>query len=117
MPRRVARGEKGLRAYDDRGFEVVGISLENARLVPKDTPAQTAAKLEKAKKVLTDFTAANDMPWPQYFDGKWWKNDISPQYALNGIPAMFLLDQNGLLVSTDARGEKLEQDVKRLLRL
>ena len=103
--------------YHDRGFEVVGIALEDGKLLAKDTPEQTAAKLEKAKRVLTDFTAANAMPWPQYFDGKFWKNDISTQYAIQSIPAMFLLDQEGKVVSTNARGELLEKEVKRLLKL
>jgi thiol-disulfide isomerase/thioredoxin len=113
LPNVVANYKK----YHDKGFEVVGISLENASLAPKDTPEQAAARLEKAKKVLTDFTAANDMPWPQYFDGKFWKNDISTQYDIQGIPAMFLLDQDGKVVSTNARGPKLEVEVKRLLKL
>ena len=104
-------------AYHDKGFEVVGISLENGRLIPQDTPEQIAGKLETAKKILTDFTAENAMPWPQYFDGKFWKNDISTQYDINAIPAMFLLDQDGKVVSTSARGPTLEKEVKRLLKL
>ena len=104
-------------AYHDKGFEVVGISLENGKLAPGDTPEQAAAKLAKAKKILTDFTAANAMPWPQYFDGKFWENEISTQYAIQSIPAMFLLDQEGKVVSTNARGELLEKEVKRLLKL
>ncbi|MDB6126162.1 MAG: alkyl hydroperoxide reductase/Thiol specific antioxidant/Mal allergen, partial [Verrucomicrobia bacterium] len=35
-------------AYHDRGFAVVGIALENAKLLPKDTPEQKAAKLAAA---------------------------------------------------------------------
>jgi thiol-disulfide isomerase/thioredoxin len=104
-------------AYHDKGFEVVGVALESASLTPKDTPEQTTAKLAKAKKVLTDFTVENGMPWPQYFDGKGWKNDISTKYAVRSIPAMFLVDQNGKIVSTNARGEALEKEVKRLLKL
>lgn len=104
-------------AYHDKGFEVVGISLENAGLTLQDTPEQKEAKLAKAKTVLTAFTAANAMPWPQHFDGKFWKNDISMKYAITAIPAMFLLDQEGNIVTTDARGEKLEAEVKRLLGL
>ena len=73
--------------------------------------------MAKAKQVLTDFTAKHAMPWPQYFDGKYWKNDISTKYAITAIPAMFLLDQDGKVVSTNARGELLEKEVKRLLRL
>jgi thiol-disulfide isomerase/thioredoxin len=103
--------------YHDKGFEVVGIALENGQLAPKDTPEQTTTKLTKAKKVLTDFTAANDMPWPQYFDGKFWNNEISTQYAIGSIPAMFLLDQDGKVVSTNARGPELEVIVKKLLKL
>jgi len=104
-------------AYHDKGFEIIGISLENARLSPNDTPEQAAAKLEKAKKILTDFTTETDMPWPQQFDGKFWKNDISTRYDIASIPAMFLIDQEGKLVTTEARGPKLEAEVKRLLKL
>lgn len=104
-------------AYHDLGFEVIGITLENARLAPKDTPEQTADKLTTARKVLTDFAAKAELPWPQHFDGKWWKNDIAVSYGIKAVPAMFLIDQNGMIVSTDARGEKLEAEVKRLLKL
>jgi peroxiredoxin len=103
--------------YHAQGFEVIGISLENAKLAPSDTPDQTAAKLDAAKKVLTDFTAANAMPWPQQFDGKFWKNEFSTRYGIAGIPAMFLVDQDGKIVTTNARGPKLEAEVKRLLKL
>jgi hypothetical protein len=104
-------------AYHDKGFEVIGIALENGKLSPKDTPEQTAQKMAAAKKILTDFTTKEQMPWPQYFDGKFWKNDYAALYGINGIPAMFLIDQEGKTVSTNARGEKLEAEVKRLLKL
>jgi thiol-disulfide isomerase/thioredoxin len=103
-------------AYHGKGFEVVGIALENGGLTPKDTPEQTAERLAKAKKILTDFTTREQMPWPQYFDGKYWKNDISTRYGIASIPAMFLLDQEGRVVSTNARGPALEAEVKRLLK-
>lgn len=93
--------KKVYEAYHDKGFEIVGISLDR-----KDD-----------RQKLIDFTAKNNMPWPQHFDGGYWKNEISTRYAINAIPAMFLLDQSGMLVSTDARGEKLESEVKRLLKL
>jgi thiol-disulfide isomerase/thioredoxin len=103
--------------YHDKGFEVVGIALEDGKLLPKDTPEQTAEKMAKAKKVLTDFTAKENMPWPQYFDGQYWKTDVAAKYGIGSIPAMFLLDQEGKVVSTNARGELLEKEVKRLLKL
>jgi thiol-disulfide isomerase/thioredoxin len=104
-------------AYQDKGFEIIGIALENAAIKSDDTDAQIAAKHEKAKKILTDFAATTEMPWPQYYDGKHWKNDISTRFGIASIPAMFLIDQEGKIVSTDARGPKLEAEVKRLLKL
>lgn len=103
--------------YHDQGFEVIGITLENASLLPKDTPEQTAAKLAAAKRKMMDFTAKNAMPWPQFFDGKFWKGDYVAQFGIEGIPAMFLLDQQGNIVTTEARGPKLEAEIKRLLKL
>ena len=103
--------------YHDKGFEVVGISLENIGATPKDTPEQIAGKLAKAKAKMLEFTAKNSMPWPQYYDGKWWKNDYAVQFDIELIPAMFLLDQAGNVVSTEARGPKLEAELKRLLKL
>jgi len=104
-------------AYHDQGFEVVGITLENPNTRPSDKPEQVAAKLEAAKKKMLEFAAKNEMPWPQYFDGKWWKNDYAVKFGINAIPAMFLLDKDGKIAATEARGEKLEAEVKRLLGL
>jgi len=50
--------------YHDRGFEVVGVTLENAGLKPTDTPEESAAKLAAAKKKMLDFAAAKGLPWP-----------------------------------------------------
>jgi len=87
--------------YHAKGFEIVGISLDR----------------EQDRQKLVDFCAKEQMPWPQHFDGKYWKNDIAVSYGITGIPAMFLLDQSGRLVATDARGPKLEADVKKFLGL
>lgn len=103
--------------YHAKGFEVIGIALENAQLNATDTADQAAAKLERAKARLTAFVAKEKMPWPQYFDGKFWKTELATQYGITSIPAMLLLDQEGRLVSTSARGEALEREVKRLLKL
>jgi len=62
-------------------------------------------------------TLANAMPWPQYFDGKWWKNDYAKRFGVDAIPAMVLLDQTGSVVVIEARGPKLEAELKRLLKL
>lgn len=86
--------------YHDQGFEVVGVSLDD----------------EKDRQKFIDLVKAEGTAWPQRFEGKGWKDPLVKAYTISGIPAMFLLDQDGMLVSTNARGEKLGREVKRLLK-
>lgn len=88
-------------AYHARGFEVIGIALDKA----------------EDRQKLIDYCRENNLPWPQHFDGRFWKNEFAVKYAVRAIPAMFLLDRDGKVVTTDARGKKLEPEVKRLLGL
>jgi thiol-disulfide isomerase/thioredoxin len=87
--------------YHDKGFEIISISLDS----------------EKDRQKFIELVAKEGVSWPQFFDGKGWKNKYAVEYTISGIPAMFLLDQSGMLVSTNARGEKLGSEVKRLLKL
>jgi thiol-disulfide isomerase/thioredoxin len=103
--------------YHAQGFEVVGISLEQAGLRPGAPEAENARKLAASRQKLLDFTTARGMPWPQFFDGTGWKNPYTTEYGIRGIPRMFLLDQTGRVVTMDARGKKLEAEVRRLLKL
>lgn len=77
--------------YHDKGFEIIGISLD------------------QDLKKLTDFTQKNGMTWPQYFDGKGWKNKISSANGITGIPAMWLVDKEGHLVTKNARSNLAAQ--------
>ncbi len=97
--------------YHGQGFEIAGISFDQAH-----DPAHPAKRQKSADEVLA-FTVENQMPWPQYYDGLYWQNVYGKKYGIQAIPAMFLLDREGKLVSTNARGPKLEKEVKRLLGL
>jgi thiol-disulfide isomerase/thioredoxin len=116
--------------YHPQGFEIVGISFENSGVIdeetrrnprnagrPLDTPEQAAAKLAAARTKLLEFTRDRKMPWPQHFDGRYWDNEFGRQFNIRSIPAMFLLDREGRVVDTNARGAKLEPQVRRLLGL
>jgi peroxiredoxin len=82
--------------FHDQGFEVIGISHNTGK-----------------EKFLATVQEKN-VPWPQYFDGKGWKNDVSRRYAVRDIPAMWLVNRNGFVAYTDARGE-LEELLQKLL--
>jgi thiol-disulfide isomerase/thioredoxin len=82
--------------YHSKGFEVVGVSLDE----DKDT--------------MVSFTEQNGMPWPQYFDGKGWGNDIGQRLGVRSIPAMWLIAKDGTLITTNARDDLDAQVAKAL---
>ncbi len=88
--------------YHHKGFEVIGIALENGTT---------------AKPKLLKLIEKEKLPWPQYFGTKGFNTEVAVKYSITGIPYMFLLDREGKIVSTDARGTKLAAEVKRLLNL
>ncbi|HEV7406133.1 MAG TPA: TlpA disulfide reductase family protein [Chthoniobacteraceae bacterium] len=79
-----------------KGFEIVGISFDS----------------DEAK--LKEFTSAQKMEWPQYFDGKAWQNEFGAKYGIRSIPTMWLVDKQGKLADVNGR-EDLEAKVEKLL--
>jgi thiol-disulfide isomerase/thioredoxin len=73
-------------AWHDKGFEIIGISLD------------------EKKGDLVEFTKSKGMPWPQYFDGKHWNNEISFRFGINSVPTEWVVDKKGILRETNARG-------------
>lgn len=102
--------------YHDQGFEVIGITLENAGLRPGDTPEQVAVKHAAAQKKLNDFMAEWELPWPQHYDGRFWQNEIARgRFNISSVPATFLIDRDGMLAAVNVRGPQLATEVRRLL--
>ncbi len=82
--------------YHSQGFEIIGVSLDDK------------------KKDLLDFIKKHEMPWPQYFDGQHWNNEISFRFGINSVPTQWLVDKKGVLRELNAR-YNLENSVERLL--
>lgn len=89
--------------YHARGFEIVGIDLDEA---------------QDEQKLLA-LLAEENLQWPQYFsgDGHYMTSEVSKRFGVMGIPAMFLLDKRGRIADTNVRGERLEPAVRKLLAL
>lgn len=88
--------------YHDKGFDVVGISLDQGR------------------DVLEKFIEKEKLPWTQLFEddvhkGEGWSHPMVRYYGINAIPAAILLDKEGKVVSMAARGEDLPKLVEKLL--
>jgi thiol-disulfide isomerase/thioredoxin len=101
--------------FHAQGFEIIGLSFDDAKILTTDSKEQAADKLAAAKKAFTDFLTREEMPWPQFFDGSGWKNEFGAKYGISSIPGMLLLDQAGRLVTTQVRGESLRPAVAKLL--
>jgi len=82
--------------YHDKGFEVVGISLD------------------KDKAAMLRTTAQKGMTWPQYFDGKSWDNAISTAFGIRSIPTMWLVNKKGVVAIPNARAD-LDGGIAKLL--
>jgi len=83
--------------FHPQGFEIVGISLDQNR------------------DRLDQYVKSNQIMWPQYFDGKWWNNDVAVRYGIKSIPTTILVDKAGKIRYKSLRGKQLENAVQQLL--
>jgi len=92
---------KTYETFHDRGFDVIGISLD------------------EDKPVLEAFLEKEKTPWPILFgttpEASGWKHPMAVKYGIDGIPAAFLVNKEGKVVTTNARGEVLPRMVAELL--
>jgi len=85
-------------AYHDKGFDVVGISLDTQR------------------ERLEEFLTKSELPWKTLFeDGGGWDHPIASYYGVMGIPTVILVDKEGKVVSLNARGPELGRLLEELL--
>ena len=87
IPRIKALYEK----YHDKGFDVISVSLD------------------EDEAALRQYIKENEMPWRHIFDGQTWSGHLVEQYGVRGIPAPFLIDREGKVISVKARGRLLDE--------
>ncbi len=87
--------------YHDKGFDVIGISLDEKRSDAEEYVKQT------------------NIPWPSLFyagsEESGWQNPMAVKYGITGIPTCILVDQEGNVVSMEARGPRLGALLEKLL--
>lgn len=94
MPNVVAAYEK----YKNRGFEVVGVSLDRDQ----------GNWLQGIKDL--------NMTWPQMSDLLYWESPVVELYAINGIPHTVLLDEEGVIIEKNLRGDALDEKLAELIK-
>lgn len=76
-------------AYKDKGFAVVGISID------RDVEA------------LERFVAKRKLPWPTIFERDVKHQPMADYYGVMAIPLPILVDKEGRVISMNARGQEL----------
>ncbi len=82
---------KAFNQYKDKGFHILGVSLD-----------QPNAK-EKWIKAIHD----DKLTWTQVSDLKYWDNEVAKLYGIQAIPQNLLLDPEGKIIAKNLRGEAL----------
>ena len=95
MPNVVAAYNK----YKSKGFTVYSVSLDR--------------DADNWKKSI----AALGMIWENHVsDLKWWQSPVVALYGVQGIPAAFLLDKDGIIVGANLRGPALDEKLAEILK-
>lgn len=76
--------------YHEKGLEILGVSFD------EDVNAW--------KKAVQEM----NMTWPQGSELKSWNNEAAQIYGVQGIPYTLLINQEGIIVAKELRGEDLE---------
>ena len=85
--------------FNKRGFDIFSVSL--------DRPG--------AKSEWTGAITQDHLTWTHVSDLKFWDCSAAKLYAVNAIPANFLLDENGVILAKNLRGDELFTRVKESL--
>ncbi len=92
---------KNYQAYHDKGFEVVGVNMDTDPKLAEKYIQETGAQFPT---IYSDDPEANG-----------WNAPMATKYGVTGIPRVILVDKDGTVVSTSARGPKLAQLLEKLL--
>ena len=85
--------------FHERGFEILGISLDRA---------DDRGKLEA-------FVVERKMPWRQIYDGKYWEAENAVAYGVHAIPFTLLIGKDGKIAAVNARDTSLAPAIEAAL--
>ncbi len=83
--------------HKDNGLQIVGVSLD------------------RTKPQWVQAIADDGLIWEHVSNLQFWNDPIAKLYQVSAIPATFILDENGVILTRDLRGPMLEQKIEELL--
>lgn len=91
---------KAYNTYKDKGFTVLGVSLDG----------------EKTRTAWIEAIAKDNLTWTQISDLKDWQNAAATTYGVRAIPANFLIDPRGVIVAKNLHGAALAETLSKLIK-
>ena len=83
--------------HKDNGLQIVGVSLD------------------RTKPQWVQAIADDGLIWEHVSNLQFWNDPIAKLYQVSAIPATFILDEKGVILTRDLRGPMLEQKIEELL--
>lgn len=83
--------------YHDKGFEILGVSLD------------------KAMQPWLNAIGQDGLEWRHVSDLKYWNSAVVPDYQITGIPLTVLVDKDRRIVAKNLRGDALDIKLAQLL--
>ncbi len=83
--------------FHQKGFNVLGISLD------------------KSEKDWINAIKTDKLQWIQWSDLNYWDCDGVTKYGIVAIPTNFLIDENGIIIAKNIKGDDLYHKVKEIL--
>lgn len=83
--------------YKDKGFDILGVSLD------------------REKEAWVKAIADDQLAWHHISDLKFWQNEAAVNYGVKSIPFTLLVDQKGVIIAKNLRGEALASKLAELL--
>jgi len=91
---------KAFNTYKDKGFTVLGVSLDQ----------------ENGREAWVKAIQKDNLTWTHVSDLKFWNNAVAQEYGVHAVPQNFLLDPSGKIVAINLRGEELQSTLDKLLK-
>lgn len=72
--------------------------------------------LDQNRRTFDEYLKAENITWPQYFDGRGWSNSVAQLYDVHAIPHTVLIDQDGIVRASGLRASALGSKIGDLLK-
>jgi len=85
--------------YNNDGFNIIGVSLDRTK--------------EQWQQAVED----DSLLWTQVSNLNFWNDPIARRYSIRAIPQSYLINQDGIVIGKNLRGDDLEEKIKFALSL